>query len=104
MESLKGIEATRRRATLAIVIVLANSPATSAMTVSFLLSIENNFFISFMLACVFINLVPERRRRDSNSRGLSPYSLSKRAHSTTMRRLRPGTGHVLLNLSDTISE
>ena len=29
-----------------------------------------------------------RRRRDSNSRDLSAYSLSKRAHSTTMRRLR----------------
>ncbi len=28
-----------------------------------------------------------RRWRDSNSRGLAPYSLSKRAHSATMRHL-----------------
>ena len=39
------------------------------------------------LSSPVLNFENLRRWRDSNSRGLAPYSLSKRAHSATMRHL-----------------
>ena len=43
-----------------------------------------------------------RRRRDSNSRDLSAYALSKRAHSTAMRRLRSPHSALLYIFSQAI--